>query len=106
MGKRYKGKTCVYCAAAGKSETVDHVLARQFVPGSSQITIPQVPACRQCNKDKSDLEHYLTTVLPFGGRHIDAAANLQNEGPRRLAKNKKVHRELAQGRARIWTREP
>ena len=106
MGKRYKGKTCVYCAAAGKSETGDHVLARQFVPAVHRPQITQVPACRQCNKDKSDLEYYLTTVLLFGGRHVDAVANLQNDGSRRLAKNQKLHRELAQGTARIWTREP
>jgi hypothetical protein len=55
--------------------------------------------------DKSDLEHYLTTVLLFGGRHADAAANLQNDGPRRLAKNPKLHRELVRGSSRISTRE-
>jgi hypothetical protein len=105
MGKRYKEKTCVYCAGAGTSETGDHVLARRFVPAAQGSQIPQVPACRQCNKDKSDLEHYLTTVLLFGGRHADAAANLQNDGPRRLAKNPKLHRELGRGSSRIWTRE-
>ena len=106
MGKRYKSKTCVYCAAAGKSETGDHVLAREFVPAAHHSQIPQVPACRQCNKDKSDLEHYLTTVLLFGGRHVDAVANLQNDGPRRLAKNQRLHRELAQSSRPIWTRKP
>ena len=63
MGKRFKGKTCVYCA--GASETGDHILAREFVPVAHRSQIPQVPACRRCNKDKSDLEHYLTAVLPF-----------------------------------------
>ncbi len=96
----------MYCAAAGASETGDHVLAREFVPVRYRSQIPQVPACRQCNKDKSDLEHYLTTVLLFGGRHADGAGNLQNDGPRRLAKNQKLHRELARGSARMWTREP
>jgi len=74
MGKRFKGKTCVYCATAGASETGDHILAREFVPVARRSQIPQVPACRRCNKDKSDLEHYLTAGLPFGGRHADAAA--------------------------------
>jgi hypothetical protein len=105
MGKRYKDKTCVYCAGAGTSETGDHVLARRFVPAAHRSQIPQVPACRECNKDKSDLEHYLTAVLLFGGRHADAAANLQNDGDRRLAKNQKLRRELARGSSRIWTRE-
>jgi hypothetical protein len=106
MGKRFKGKTCVYCATAGASETGDHILAREFVPVARRSQIPQVPACRRCNKDKSDLEHYLTAVLLFGGRHADAAANLQNDGLRRLEKNQKLHRELARGRSRLWTKEP
>jgi len=105
MGKRFKGKTCVYCAVAGASETADHVLAREFVPIVHRPQIPQVPACRQCNKDKSDLEHYLTAVLPFGGRHADAVANLKKDGPRRLAKNQKLHRSLARGSSRLWTKE-
>lgn len=106
MGKRFKGKTCVYCATTGASETGDHVLARGFVPVACRSQIPQVPACIRCNRDKSDLEHYLTVVLLFGGRHADAAANLQNDGLRRLAKNQKLHRELARGRSRVWTEEP
>jgi hypothetical protein len=79
MGKRYKGKTCVYCAAAGASETGDHLLAREFVPVADRSQIPQVPACRPCNKDKSDLEHYLTAVLLFGGRQADALAKRWSE---------------------------
>jgi hypothetical protein len=106
MGKRFKGKTCVYCATAGASETGDHILAREFMPVARRRQIPQVPACKRCNKDKADLEHYLTAVLLFGGRHADAAANLQSEGPRRLAQNQKLHRELARGRSRLWTKEP
>ncbi len=105
MSKRYKGKTCVYCATSGASETGDHVLAREFVPVAHRPQIPQVPACRACNQDKADLEHYLTAVLLFGGRHADAATNLQTDGPRRLAKNQKLHRELARGSSRLWTKE-
>jgi hypothetical protein len=55
MGKRYKGKTCVYCAAAGISETGDHVLARRFEPAAQRSQIPQVPACRQCNQTNRTL---------------------------------------------------
>lgn len=36
-------------------------------------------------------------VLPFGGRHTDAAVNLQTMVPKRLLKNKKLHKELANG---------
>jgi hypothetical protein len=104
MGKRFKGKICVYCA--GASETGDHILAREFVPVARRQHIPQVPACWRCNNDKSGLEHYLTAVLPFGGRHADAVANLQNDGQRRLKGNEKLHRELARGRSRLSTKEP
>jgi len=106
MSKRFKGKICVYCATPVASETGDHVLAREFVRAVFRSQIPQVPACRQCNKNKADLEHYLTAVLLFGGRHADAATNLETEGPRRFAKNQKLGRQLAKGRARLWTREP
>ena len=104
MSKRYKGKTCAYCA--GVSETADHILAREFVPVPYRSRIPQVPSCKRCNEEKSHLEHYLTTVLLFGGRHADASTNLQNDGPKRLAKNQKLRRELGGGSERIWTQEP
>jgi hypothetical protein len=106
MSKRYKSKTCAYCATPGATETGDHVLARQFVPVAHRAQIPQVPACRPCNQDKAELEHYAATVMLFGGRHADAATNLQVDGPRRLAKNQKLHRELASGSSRLWTKEP
>jgi hypothetical protein len=106
MSKRFKGRTCVYCAQENASETADHVLAREFVPVRHRGQIPKVPACKGCNKEKSDLEHYLSTILLFGGRHPDASVNLTTDGPRRLAKNKKLHRELATGVSRLWSKEP
>jgi hypothetical protein len=63
--------------------------------------LPKVPACLQCNGEKARLEHYLATVLPFGGRHQDATANLQDQAPRRLAENARLHRQLAEGRETI-----
>jgi hypothetical protein len=67
--------------------------------------LPKVPACESCNNEKSRLEHYLTAVLPFGGRHADALSNLQEFVPGRLAKNAKLHRELAPGRGITLTEE-
>ena len=61
---------------------------------------PKVPACQPCNQVKSSLEHYLPTVSPFADRHADAPANLQDMVPRRLAKNRRLHRTLA-----AWIRE-
>jgi hypothetical protein len=56
-----------------------------------------VPACNACNGHKSELEHYLTAVLAFGGRHADAAVNLQTMIPKRLEKNAKLRRSLVDG---------
>ncbi|MDA9489671.1 hypothetical protein [Bradyrhizobium sp. CCBAU 11361] len=106
MSKRFKGKTCVYCAAAGASDTGDHVLARGFVGAEHHGQIPKVPACVACNNKKSGLETYCAGVLPFGGRHADALENLAANVPKRLAKNQKLHRTLAAGQTRVWSREP
>jgi hypothetical protein len=59
--------------------------------------LPQVPACEGCNNAKAKLEHYLTTVLAFGGRHADATDNLTTLVPRRLEKNHALHRSLEAG---------
>ncbi|MHA1164716.1 MAG: HNH endonuclease [Alphaproteobacteria bacterium] len=105
MSKQFKGKTCVYCATEGSSQTGDHVFAREFFDISDRQNLPKVPACKRCNGEKSTLEHYLTAVLPFGGRHSDASSNLKSMTPKRLAKNLRLHGDLARGSTKIWTRE-
>jgi hypothetical protein len=103
MGKKFKNTICVYCGTPS-AMTRDHVFARGFfLPRRGNL--PIVPACEPCNKMKSDLEHYLTTVLPFAGQHADAAANLETMVPRRLAKNVHLHRKLAAGLSRTWAQE-
>lgn len=96
--KTYKGKQCVYCVEA-PADTADHAIARKFFLVNRRDNLPQVPACKKCNGEKAELENYLMVVLPFGGRHTDAAVNLQTMVPKRLLKNKKLHRELAKGLA-------
>jgi hypothetical protein len=54
--------------------------------------------------EKSRLEHHLTALLPFGGGHADALTNLQTMAPKRLARNARLHRELAHGRGATWNR--
>lgn len=100
MSKKYKGKLCVYCTK-NPSTTADHVVAREFFLKDRRENLPKVPACQSCNKEKSDLEHYLTTVLPFGGRHPDAHANLTTMVPKRLRKNAKLHQDLSSGVKKI-----
>lgn len=95
MSKKVKGKLCVYCGKA-EATTADHVLCREFFLKDQRANLPKVPACARCNSEKAELEHYLTVVLAFGGRHKDAAGNLSMV-PKRLLKNAKLHRELAAG---------
>jgi hypothetical protein len=54
--KKFKGKTCIYCCIPESSECPDHVVARSFFLDRNRGNLPQVPACRSCNKKKSDLE--------------------------------------------------
>ena len=93
--KKYKGKPCVYCRQR-TSEDGDHVVCREFFPINRRFDLPKVPACKQCNHEKSLLEHYLTAVLPFGARHGDAR-NVMDMTPTRLEKNKALHERLALG---------
>ena len=102
--KKHKGMTCVYCGI-NRSETADHVFAKEFFVPSQRANLPQVPACRNCNCEKSKLEHYLTAILPFGGRHPDALENLEALVPRRLERNAKLYRELQTETRRHWSLE-
>ncbi|WP_338828340.1 hypothetical protein [Bradyrhizobium sp. 27S5] len=97
MSKRFRGKPCVYCNAAPSTTTGDHVFAREFFLESRRANLPKVPACDACNNDKSKLEHYLTAVLPFGGRHNDSAEHLSTLVEPRLANNLRLHGELSGG---------
>jgi len=99
MGKRFRGKPCAYCDGVGA--TADHVFARNFFPVGDRGHLPQVSACEPCNREKSQLEHYLLSVLPFGGNHPAFSAILANEVPRRLEKNRKLHLELSEGRREV-----
>lgn len=104
MSKKFKNKTCVYCGAENSSETADHVFARELFHLNKRNNLPKVPACKKCNKEKSSLELYLTSVLPFGGRHADASTAL-NMVEHRLAKNVKLHRQLASCLRKKWVEE-
>src|SRR5262245_43820090 len=104
MSKKFKGSVCVYCASKA-AESRDHIFAREFFLKSDRKDLPQAPACKACNKAKSDLEHYLTTVLPFGARHDSATENLEIMVPGRLANNLRLTRQLQAGKGQMWTRE-
>jgi len=102
MGKGYKEKTCVYCGVPKASTTGDHVFAREFLPVQHRNRLPKVPACAECNGSKAKLEHYLLTLLPFGGNHPASNSILSEAVPRRLSRNLKLHQALARGQGTVW----
>ena len=104
--QEYKRKTCAYCGVPGSSETADHVFAKQFFMTERRARLPKVPACRHCNEEKSKLEHYLKQVLPFGGRHPDAHANLSTMVPKRLANSPSLAATVRAGILPIWVPDP
>jgi hypothetical protein len=105
MSKQYKNKTCAYCGRPDASSTGDHVFARALVEERLRGEIPVVPACDGCNNAKAALEHYAASLLPFGGRHSGALARLTEDVPRRLAKNQRLHRDLALGQSSVLSNE-
>ena len=101
MSKKFKRKLCVYCAEK-PSTSADHVFAREFLLPRHRMNLPKVPACDDCNREKANVEHYLASLLPFGGRHSDAGENLETMVPKRLRKNIRLNRALAQGQGAVW----
>ncbi len=97
MSKKYKGKTCVYCQERPSIRQGDHVFSRELFLESERANLIKVPACDECNNDKSKYEHYLTSLLPFGGLHSDAKEHLSTLVFPRIEKNQQLKRELSAG---------
>lgn len=97
MPAGFANHTCVYCRAAPSTRTGDHIFARSFFLVDRRANLPKAPACDKCGGEKSKHEHYLATVLPFGGVHEDALPSLETLVEPRLAKNRPLQRELASG---------
>jgi hypothetical protein len=98
--KRFKNTICAYCSDQA-AVTGDHIFAREFFLNQHRDNLPQAPACDRCNNEKSKLEHYLTALLPFGGRHKHSVQNLTLQVPKRLEKNQRLHRELREGQVNV-----
>jgi len=94
--KRFKNLGCAYCVEQ-KSVAGDHIFAREFFLPVDRDQLPQAPVCARCNNEKSKLEHYLTAILPFAGRHNQSCENLSELVPKRLSRNQALHRELQEG---------
>jgi len=52
--KKFAGELCVYCNSR-PAVVPDHVFARKFFLLNKRGNLPQVPACDQCNNEKSRL---------------------------------------------------
>jgi hypothetical protein len=102
VSKKFKCKACAYCG--GPSTCPDHVIARGFFLPEDRDDLPQVPVCDVCNGKKSALETVLMAVLPFGARHASSGKTLQELVPRRLKKNRRLHRQLGEQQGRVWTK--
>lgn len=100
--KKYSGKTCAYCARPGASTTRDHVVATKFFLREDRADIPIVPACAACNGEKSTLEHYAMSVLPFGSRHAEALRYTEEHMTRRLDKNAALRTRLSAEPSGLW----
>ena len=103
MGRKFKGLACAYCLEAAAT-TRDHVFSREFFLVEDRGNLPEAPACRKCNEEKSRMEHHLTAVLPFGGRHAQARENLETHVPPRLKKNRPLSRSLLESTKPAWIR--
>ena len=89
----------------GLAATRDHIFAREFFRLADRNNLPIVPACKRCNERKSQLEHYLTSVLPFGATYAGAADAAMNSVTRRFPKNQKVSRQFLTTLRPAWIRE-
>ena len=94
MSKKYINKKCVYCNLRISTNTGDHVFPRELFLVNRRNNLPKVPCCTICNNQKSQLEHNLLAILPFGASHPDALENITTNTPKRLEKNVKLHRKL------------
>ncbi len=99
--KKYKGKSCVYCVD-GISDDGEHIISRQFFPSNFRDNLPKAPSCKRCNEAKSQLEHYLTAVLPFSSNHTTALKSQKEKVNRRLNKNLPLKDKLRSGITDAW----
>lgn len=54
------------------------------------MQLPQVPACRSCNNEKSSLENYVGSAVLIGSKHPEGNRYRREKVAPRLAKNQKL----------------
>ncbi|MDD2714487.1 MAG: HNH endonuclease [Candidatus Wallbacteria bacterium] len=109
MSKKFKNQPCVYCGSYpddSNNMTADHVFAKKWFSNiDERNNLPKVPACRKCNNEKSKLENYCLTIFPFGGRQENSLKILEEDGAKRLNRNKKLKKSLEEGYQFYWAVE-
>jgi hypothetical protein len=99
--KKYIGKTCAYCSREGVSEVREHVICKEFFLERDRDNLPMVPACEECNTEKSKLETYALAILPLGSRHQDSLCYVERNMSRRLRQNPTLNRQIAEGTTKV-----
>ena len=94
--KQFKNELCIYCGIENSTTNGDHLFARALVEEKFRDGIKKVPCCNSCNNNKSLLEHYLASVLPFGNNQQNNVEMLRLAGDK-LKKNRKLHNSLSVG---------
>ena len=64
-----------------------------------------VPACEECNTEKSKLETYALAILPLGSRHQDSLSYVEKNMSRRLGQNPTLNRQIAEGTTKVWEKQ-
>lgn len=100
--KRYKRKDCAYCGKHQASTEGDHVIAREFFFEEDRSNLPQVPACKTCNNQKSTLEHYVSAALMAGSNHAHGDRYRREKVAPRLAKNRKLQFDMGIHVPPVW----
>jgi hypothetical protein len=100
--KRYRGKDCAYCGKRLASTEGDHVIAREFFFEQDRANLPQVPACKACNNQKSALEHYVSAALMAGSNHPHGDRYRREKVSPRLARNRKLQADIGMHNPPVW----
>jgi len=100
-------QACTYCGEPGAAED-DHVIARQFFPsdGRYRDSLPKVPSCGRCNRQKQRVEDTAGVLFLFGDGSEASRRVLSNRVPRTLKKNARLHRSLRRGLEEVLLRSP
>lgn len=71
---------------------------------TTDLNLPQVPACTYCNTKKSKLENYVGAAVLLGSKHPESIRYVREKVIPRLRKNNKLRAELNINSAPVWVK--